>query len=122
MAKRCKFCRRWMSDEHEDFCSAKCEDRYFNKKEERTCSKCGRQYMTYVDTWGTVCSRCAYQANYKAPEKKQQETKKHKKYGSIEDILAEQRRIWEETGRWLSYGQIMANKRGATWTENGSSK
>lgn len=108
MAKRCKFCRRYMSDEHEDFCSARCEDRYFNKKEERTCSKCGRTYMSYVDTWGTVCSRCAYQANYKAPEK----PKNKKSVSTIDEIIHEQQVIYEKTGRWLSYGQIMAKRRG----------
>lgn len=121
MAKRCKYCRRDLPDGVTDFCGPDCEDAFFERHEERVCSKCGKKFVAQMDAWGTVCARCAYKANYKAPTKKKSEPKKHKIYGSIDDILTEQRRIYEETGRWLSYGEIMAKKVGATWTtENGS--
>lgn len=111
MAKRCKYCRRDLPDGVTDFCGPDCEDAFFKRHEERVCSKCGKKFVAQLDAWGTVCARCAYKANYKAPEKKAKPAPvKERRIGTIDEIVHEQMEIYKKTGGWLTYGEIVARK------------
>ena len=68
--------------------------------------------MAFAKQWGTVCPRCVYRDNFAARKKPETDKKPGKKrtIGTIDEIIAKQKRIYEETGRWITYGEIVARK------------
>ncbi len=113
MRRQCKYCGRFLPEDSEyEFCSATCHKKYRydvrRGKLKRTCTECGRRFDSYGDRWGSVCSRCIYKKNYKADPKP---TPTASAGSGIDEVVAEQQRIFRETGRHITYGEIMAARR-----------
>lgn len=112
MGRQCKYCGRYMAEDADyAFCSGTCAEKYQRNMKagrvKRTCSVCGNAFVGYGDRWGRVCSRCVYNKNYKATPKPKHTASPG---NGIDEIISEQQRILQETGKRLSYGEIMARK------------
>ena len=110
--RQCKYCGRYMSEDADyEFCSGTCAEKFYNRvkrgRVKRTCVECGREFEGYSDRWGNICSRCIYKKHYSAQPKPKHTAAPG---NGIDDIIAEQQRILQETGKRLSYGEIMARK------------
>ena len=104
---RCKNCRCYLADEFADFCSDKCETKYLRTHKKKICTDCGRAFYATPANKHTQCSNCRYVPVY---QEKKKTAPKEKTAPDVDEILKEQTRIYEETGRRLSYGQIMARR------------
>lgn len=112
MRRQCKYCGRYMGEDADyEFCSGTCAERFYHRVKQgrlkKVCTECGREFSGYGDRWGNVCSRCVYKKNYQAQPKPKHTAAPG---NAIDEIIEEQQRILQETGRRLSYGEIMARK------------
>ena len=109
--RQCKFCGRYMQDADYEFCSGACAEKFFHDvksgRVRKTCAECGAEFKGYGERWGNVCAKCKYKKNYQAQPKPKHTAAPG---NGIDDIIAEQQRILQESGKRLSYGEIMARK------------
>lgn len=73
------------------------------------CTVCGRTFRYDTRTGNARCKKCYYDANYRSTKKPKAE---HKSAMGIDDVIREQQRIRERTGKILTYGEIMAARGG----------
>lgn len=102
----CICCQTVEARPYDEFCSDECEEIYAQGRSRRICKTCGGWFNRAPKSQNAVCPKCRYVAVQ--PRKKQRKTGAD----GIKGVLEEQRRIRETTGRYVSYGTLMAKKHG----------
>ena len=74
------------------------------------CSRCGEEYLNYRanGTKKKLCWKCEYKEKFETYKKNKEAAPKTS--GGIDGVLAEQEEIHKRTGRYVSYGKLMARK------------
>lgn len=104
--RKCKYCKVAAAEEFSDFCSAECLAKWMEGRKKRTCRVCGKEFYTQRGRSDLRCERCIYVAKWsKHPEAPQYVPAAP---DEIDKVISEQKRVLEQTGRRLSYGEIMA--------------
>jgi len=106
----CQYCGLEVIDGRRKYCCPECREADYADRG-ATCETCGRKFLRPRKVpKRNVCEKCWYKEHgrtykkYKAPEAP-------KPKFTISDAIREQERIARETGRHVSYGEIMARRR-----------
>jgi len=102
----CICCQTIEARPHDEFCSDKCEEMYAEGRSRRICKSCGGWFNRAPKSRNTICPKCRYLPS----ERMQDKAEKKRKKTALDEALKMQKEIHERTGRWISYGQLMAGK------------
>ena len=93
------------------FCSSECEDLWAGGKVIRRCKKCNHIFVRPIEEHSLVCPDCYYKEHYAPPKSPSRRMGKKPPKDKINDVIREQMERQNETGRRISYGEIIAKKR-----------
>lgn len=104
----CKGCGMNRAGVSSQFCSQVCEERWNEGKVIRECKKCGRVFERPIEKHTLVCPDCYYREHYAPPKSPARRAGKTPPKDEIGEIIHQQQKLQAETGRRLSYGEIVA--------------
>ena len=112
MSNYCQYCGLEVRDGRRKYCGPECRDR---DRAERgaVCESCGREFIRpRKRPKQNLCEKCWYKKNASSPRKKaiSSAAPPERQRYTIDDALREIERVKQETGRHLTYGEIMARR------------
>lgn len=105
----CRYCHIEDADEDTGYCSAECMAKDL---EERTavCSECGKTYIKPRKLMkGNICGKCWYDKRISSTRRRAKKAPERTGM-TIDEAMRIQEQVRRETGRHISYGEIIAGK------------
>ena len=108
MDRTCKCCGMNIAEEFSPFCGPECMAKYLQGRKKRICRECGKEFYTQRGRSNATCEPCLYRRKMAVLAKKKEETTPAE--DKILKVIEEQLAIEQETGKRISYGELMARK------------
>lgn len=109
MARMCSYCGKAECAPGRRFCSMECMDMWDAGYRIRVCTNCNKEFRKAPNKNSKVCPACIYKMHYAATIR--QHAPKVEPEDRIADVIGEQQRILKETGKLISYGELVARSK-----------